>query len=155
MARTCRLFHRIPNLSYFQFNSAAYFIFLILRIYLEEFRMIFRFSTLATSDFDSAGNLFEQIRPLIAPTKQILRATDVVYEWHEFFPDGTTLIRYMKVFASLFLFSGLFQCITNIVMIYPVFLSRSSVSTHASRFLYLIWILLYIACVSHMAYFVP
>lgn len=29
-----------------------------------------------------------QIRPLIAPTKQILRATDVEYRWHEFFPNG-------------------------------------------------------------------
>lgn len=32
--------------------------------------------------------LCEQIRPLIAPTKQILEATDVRYKWHEFFPDG-------------------------------------------------------------------
>ncbi|KAG0630739.1 hypothetical protein M758_1G200900 [Ceratodon purpureus] len=29
-----------------------------------------------------------QIRPLIAPTKQIIAATNVRYEWHEFFPEG-------------------------------------------------------------------
>ncbi|KAG0619713.1 hypothetical protein M758_4G159300 [Ceratodon purpureus] len=39
-----------------------------------------------TSKF--AFSYWLQIRPLIAPTKQILDARDVTYEWHEFFPDG-------------------------------------------------------------------
>lgn len=39
-----------------------------------------------TSKF--AFSYWLQIRPLIAPTKQILEATDVRYKWHEFFPDG-------------------------------------------------------------------
>ncbi|XP_024361867.1 callose synthase 12 isoform X2 [Physcomitrium patens] len=30
-----------------------------------------------------------QIRPLIAPTKQILRTKNITYKWHEFFPNGS------------------------------------------------------------------
>jgi callose synthase len=51
-----------------------------------------------------AFSYFLQIRPLIAPTKQILRTTNVTYKWHEFIPDGTQLSFTHRMFFSFVLF---------------------------------------------------
>ncbi len=47
---------------------------------------------------------YVQIRPLIAPTKQILRTTNVTYKWHEFIPDGTQLSFTHRMSFSFVLF---------------------------------------------------
>lgn len=45
-----------------------------------------------------------QIRPLIAPTKQVLRANNITYRWHEFFPNGMYCIYWCFLCIQTFTF---------------------------------------------------
>lgn len=43
------------------------------------------------------SNFLMQIKPLIGPTKDIMRQPITTYQWHEFFPRGNKIINFCKV----------------------------------------------------------
>lgn len=50
-------------------------------------RQVNKFSLLSTDNFMFA-RLMLQIKPLVEPTKQIMRVSVNNYDWHELFPEG-------------------------------------------------------------------